>query len=153
MCTKLAIPYLKQSENPHVLTLSPPLDIFTQGVNWFAPHAAYTLAKYGMTMAAYGHAEEFKGDGIAFNTLWPRTAIATSAVKNLLGGDETMKMSRKPEILADAAWHIITSDSKQTTGGFYMDDEILVSTGQRSLDHYACIEGTKEDEFAPDFFC
>lgn len=153
LVSKLCLPHLKKSSNPHILNISPPLDLFNQGTNWFAPHCAYTMAKYGMTLCAYGMAEEFKDFGIAVNTLWPRTAIATAAVQNLLGGDESVKMSRKPEIMSDAAWFILTSDSKKTTGNNYLDDSVLISMNYMKLNQYACVEGTKDHELMPDYFC
>lgn len=115
--SKLCLPYLKKSKNPHILNLSPPLNM---DAKWFAPHVAYTMAKYGMSMCVLGMAEEFKDDGIAVNALWPRTAIATAAVQNLLGGTETINRSRTDEILADSAYLILTSPSKKNTGNFYI---------------------------------
>ena len=153
LVTKLTVPHLRKSDNAHVLTISPPLDMFSQGTNWFKNHPGYTMAKYSMTLYTYGFAEEFKSDNIAFNTLWPRTAIATAAVKNLLGGDESVKKSRKPEIMGDAAYTIITSRSETTTGNYYIDDEVLISLGCFELSKYACVPGTKDDEFLPDYFC
>ena len=155
LVTKLAIPHLKKSANPHVLTISPPLDIFNTGKNWFSQTPAYTIAKYGMTLMAYGHAEELKEMGIAVNTLWPRTYIATAAVKNLLGGDESLKRARKPEIMGDAAWHIITSDAKVITGNYFMDDQVHISISPyQDLDAmYNCVEGTKTEDLLPDGFC
>jgi citronellol/citronellal dehydrogenase len=134
------------------LTLSPPLDIFNTGVNWFSPHVAYTIAKYGMTLCAYGHAEEFKPYKIAVNTLWPRTFIATSAIKNVVGGDEAMKRSRSPEIVSDAAYHILTSNSSKTTGNFFIDDEVLASVGVTDFTKYNMSKDTKIEDLAPDFF-
>ena len=153
MCSKLCIPHLLKADNPHILTISPPLDIFSQGVNWFAPHSAYTIAKYGMTLCAYGMAEEFEDEGIAVNTLWPRTAISTAAVNNLLGGGGSMSMTRVPQIMGDSAYHILTSESTSTTGNFYMDDEILISKGAMELSKYATVKGTKDEELLPDYFC
>jgi citronellol/citronellal dehydrogenase len=152
MVSKYAYEYLKDSQNPHILNISPPLDLFSQGTNWFGPHVGYTMAKYGMTLCAYGMSDEFKEEGIACNTLWPRTAIATAAVKNLLGGDAVMNMSRTPEIMADAAYTILTSDSRQTTGQFYLDDEVLASTGTVDMSVYNCIKGTPNEELAADYF-
>jgi citronellol/citronellal dehydrogenase len=153
LCSKLCLPHLKKAENPHILNISPPLDMFSQGTNWFSGHGAYTAAKYGMTLYAYGMAEEFKPFGIGVNTLWPRTAIATAAVQNLLGGESSLKMSRKPSIMADAAWHVLTSNSKLTTGNFFMDDVVLISKKAWELGKYACVEGTPDDELMPDYFC
>ena len=152
VCSKYAYPYLKNSENPHILNISPPLDLFSQGTNWFAPHVGYTMAKYGMTLCAYGMSGEFKEEGIACNTLWPRTAIATAAVQNLLGGDSTMKVSRSPDIMADAAYVILTSDSRKTTGQFFMDDEVLISVGETDVEKYNMVKGTRNEELAADYF-
>jgi citronellol/citronellal dehydrogenase len=144
LCTKLCIPHLLRSASPHVLNLSPPLNMDPR---WFGGHVAYTMAKYGMSMCVLGHAEEFKGK-IAVNALWPRTAIATAAVKNLLGGDQAMAMSRKPEIMADAAWHILTRDVS-CTGNFFIDDAVLTGAGVTDLDQYAVTPGSP---LMPDFF-
>jgi citronellol/citronellal dehydrogenase len=138
VCTKLCYPHLREAENPHVLTLSPPLNLKPE---WFGPHVAYTLAKYGMSLCVLGHAEELQSDGIAVNALWPRTMIATSAVKNLLGGDDAMKASRKPEIMADAAHAIFLKSSRQFTGNFCIDDEVLRDAGITDLDQYAVAPG------------
>ncbi len=146
LVSQKCIPHLKKASNPHVLTLSPPLDF---SVHWFAPHAAYTLAKYGMSIFMWSMAEEFRADGIAFNCLWPRTTIATSAIKNLLGGDELMKRSRKPEIMADAAHWILTRPSRECTGRFFIDDEALKEAGVTDLSGYSVVPGA---ELAPDFF-
>jgi len=146
LCSKLCIPYLKKAENPHILNLSPPLNMNSK---WFANNVAYTMSKYGMSMCVLGMAEEFKNDGIAINALWPRTAIATSAVKNLLGGDSAMKHSRKPEIVADAAYFILTKSSKETTGNFFIDDEILIEEGITDLGKYSIVPNAK---LIPDFF-
>jgi citronellol/citronellal dehydrogenase len=145
-CTKVCYPHLKAAKNPHVLTLSPPLNFEPR---WFGPHVAYSLAKFGMSLCALGHAEEFRPDGIAVNTLWPRTVIATAAVQNLLGGDETMQRARKPEIMADAAHAILTKPSKEFTGNFCIDDEVLRAAGITNLDSYSCTPGS---ELLPDFF-
>lgn len=146
LCTQACYPHLKRAANPHVLTLSPPLNLEPR---WFGPHVAYSLAKYGMSLCALGHAAEFKPDGIAVNTLWPRTAIATAAVQNLLGGDEVMKRSRKPEIMADAAHVILTKPSREFTGNFCVDDEVLLAAGVADLGIYSCVPGS---ELLPDFF-
>jgi len=145
-CSQACLPYLKQAQNPHILTLSPPLSMEAR---WFAPHVAYTMAKFGMSMCVLGMAAEFATDGIAVNALWPRTVIATAAVQNLLGGDEVIKKSRTPEILADAAHIILTRPSRTFTGQFCIDDEILASAGITDLDHYAVTPGAP---LAPDFF-
>jgi citronellol/citronellal dehydrogenase len=146
VCTQLCEPHLARAKNPHVLTLSPPLNFEPK---WFGPHVAYSLAKFGMSVVALGHAEEFKQEGIAVNTLWPRTVIATAAVQNLLGGDATMSRARKPEIMADAAHVILTKPSREFTGNFCVDDDVLRSAGVTNLDHYSCTPGS---ELLPDFF-
>ncbi len=146
LCSQKCLPHLKQAANPHVLNLSPPLTIEKR---WFAPHSAYTLAKYGMSFFAFGMSEEFRDDGVAFNCLWPRTAIATAAVNNLLGGDEAMKRCRKPEIMADAAHVILCRPSRECTGNFFIDDEVLSSVGVTDLSPYAVFPG---HELLPDFF-
>jgi citronellol/citronellal dehydrogenase len=146
MCSKLCIPYLKKSDNPHILNLSPPLNLDSK---WFAHHVAYTMSKYGMSMCVLGMAEEFKKDGIAVNALWPRTAIATAAVKNLLGGETAVKHSRKPEIVADAAYIILTKSSTETTGNFFIDDEVLIENGITDLSKYSVVPNAR---LMPDFF-
>jgi len=146
LCSRLAIPHLKKSENPHILSMSPPLNMAPK---WFANHLAYTMAKYGMSMCTLGLAEELKADGIAANSLWPETAIATSAVQNLLGGDETIKGSRKPEIVADAAYWILTQAAKTCTGNFFTDVEVLKKAGVTDLTPYA-VDPTKP--LIKDFF-
>ena len=146
MCSKICIPHLKKSENPHILNLSPPLNMDPK---WFAHHVAYTMSKYGMSMCVLGMAEEFKKDNIAVNALWPRTAIATAAVKNLLGGESAVKHSRKPEIVADAAYYIITEKSDQCTGNFFIDDEVLIEHGITDLSHYSVVPNAR---LIPDFF-
>lgn len=134
LCSKLCIPFLKKAENPHILNLSPPLNMDPK---WFKNNVAYTMAKYGMSMCVLGMAEEFKNDGIAVNALWPRTSIATAAVRNLLGGKSAVRHSRKPEIVADAAYFILTKPSKECTGNFFVDEEILKEHGITDLDKYA----------------
>ncbi len=129
---------LKQAQNPHILNLSPPLNMEAR---WFAPHVAYTMAKYGMSMGVLGLAAEFAADGVAVNALWPRTTIATAAVQNLLGGDEAVKHCRTPKILADAAYIILTRPSRECTGRFFIDDEVLASEGITDLDQYAVEPG------------
>lgn len=138
--SRACVPHLKQSENPHVLTLSPPLNL---APHWFQNHVAYTIAKYGMSMCTLGMSREFAADGIAFNSLWPRTIIATAAVQNLLGGDEAMRQARRPEILADAAYEVLTRDSRKATGNFYIDDEVLAEAGVTDLSPYAFLEGAQ----------
>lgn len=140
------LPHLENAENPHILNLSPPLNMSPQ---WFKSHVAYTMAKYGMSMCVLGMAEEFKRKKIGVNALWPRTAIATAAVQNILGGDEMMKMCRKPQIVADAAHAILTRDSATTTGNFFIDDEVLAEAGVTDFESYAVSPGT---DLMPDFF-
>jgi len=147
LCSQKCLPHLKKAPNPHILNLSPPLNL---NPRWFANHVAYTMAKYGMSLCVLGMAEEFRRDGVAVNALWPRTAIATAAVQNLLGGDAMMNASRKVEIMADAAWYILTKDSRGTTGNFFIDDEVLAAEGITDLDAYAVVPGTTK--FLPDFF-
>ncbi|MBD3211802.1 MAG: SDR family NAD(P)-dependent oxidoreductase [Candidatus Lokiarchaeota archaeon] len=146
LCSKLCIPFLKKAENPHILNMSPPLNLDPK---WFANHVAYTMSKYGMSMCVLGMSEEFKKDRIAVNALWPRTAIATAAVKNLLGGETSIKHSRKPEIVADAAFFILTSPSKECTGNFFIDDEVLIENGITNLEKYSVVPGAK---LIQDFF-
>jgi len=146
LCSKLCLPYLIKSDNPHILNLSPPLNMDSK---WFAHHVAYTMSKYGMSMCVLGMAEEFKKDGIAVNALWPRTAIATAAVKNLLGGETAFKHSRKPEIVADAAYIILTRPSRDYTGNFFIDDEVLIENGVTDLGKYSVVPNAR---LIPDFF-
>jgi citronellol/citronellal dehydrogenase len=136
--TKTCIPFLKKSPNPHILTLSPPLHLASK---WFGNHLAYTITKYSMSMMTMGWAEEFKKEKIAANSLWPRTTIATAAVKNLLGGETLIKMSRKPEILADAAYYILRQPSTECTGNFFIDEEVLAKEGITDLSRYAVVPG------------
>src|ERR1700755_2362847 len=124
VCSQAAIPHLKKAENPHILNISPPLNMEER---WFAQHVAYTMAKFGMSMCVLGMAGELRGAGIAVNALWPRTAIATAAVKNLLGGDSSIRGSRKPEIMGDAAHAIFTKPAREFTGQFCIDDEVLAA--------------------------
>ncbi|MBT8086153.1 MAG: NAD(P)-dependent oxidoreductase [Woeseia sp.] len=147
LVSRTCIPYLLQAENPHILNMSPPLNMIEK---WFAPHVAYTMAKYGMSMCVLGMAGEFREQGIAVNALWPRTAIATAAVKNILGGDEMVQRSRKPEIMADAAHVILTKPSREFTGNFCIDDETLESVGVTDLSAYAV--DPSQTELMPDFF-
>jgi citronellol/citronellal dehydrogenase len=146
LVSQKCIPHLRKAANPHVLNLSPPLDF---DIKWFAPHAAYTLAKYGMSVFAWAMAEEFKSDGIAFNCLWPRTGIATAAIQNMLGGAEAMKVCRKPEIMADAAYAIFSRPSRDCSGNFFIDDEVLKAEGVTDFDRYAVSPGAA---LMPDFF-
>jgi citronellol/citronellal dehydrogenase len=134
LVTKHCVPFLKRSTNPHILTLSPPLDF---SPIWFAHHPAYTITKYNMSMLTIGWAQEFKKHGIAVNALWPMTTIATSAIKNLLGGDMLMQRSRKPEILADTAYYILTQPAKECTGNLFIDEDVLKKEGITDFSKYA----------------
>jgi citronellol/citronellal dehydrogenase len=136
LVSRTCVPHLRKSENPHILTLSPPLNLAR---HWFQNHVAYTIAKYGMSMCTLGMSAEFASDGIAVNSLWPRTIIATAAVQNLLGGDAAMAQSRRPDILADAAYEIFRRPSREATGNFYIDDEVLAESGITDLSGYAYI--------------
>ena len=148
-CSQACLPYLRQAaaagRNPHILTLSPPLNM---NPRWFRNHVAYTMAKYGMSMCVLGMAEEFRGDGIAVNALWPRTVINTAALAMIPGIDP--KLCRTPAILADAAYAIFNRDARKHTGNFYIDDEVLAGEGVTDLDRYAVVPGTKR--FIPDLF-
>jgi citronellol/citronellal dehydrogenase len=144
-CSQACLPHLLKAENPHILNLSPPLNMEAR---WFGPHVAYTMAKFGMSMCVLGMAEEFKGR-VGVNALWPRTVIATAAVQNLLGGDAMMKVSRSPDIMSDAAHVILTRSAKECTGNFFVDDEVMRSVGVTDLDKYSMVPGA---ELAPDFF-
>jgi citronellol/citronellal dehydrogenase len=146
LCSKLCIPHLKKSDNPHILNLSPPLNLDPK---WFKNNVAYTIAKYGMSMCVLGMAEEFKKEGIAVNALWPRTPIATAAVQNLLGGKATIKHSRTPEIVADAAYFILTKPSEECTGNFFIDEDILIEQGLTDLKKYSV---DPNEELYQDFF-
>jgi citronellol/citronellal dehydrogenase len=146
MVSKFAIPHLSKAANPHILMLSPPLDMSEK---WFAPHLAYSIAKYGMSLCVLGLAGELRGKGIAVNALWPRTTIATAAVNNLLGGDALMKASRTPDILADAAHMIFTTPSRELTGQFLIDDTFMHGRGVTDFDKYR-VDPTQD--LAPDFF-
>jgi citronellol/citronellal dehydrogenase len=142
-CTQACLPALTRSaeagRNPHVLTLSPPPALVP---HWFAPHVAYTIAKYGMSLCTLGHAEEFRHLGIAVNSLWPRTVIATAALQMIPGVDPNK--TRTPEIMADAAWWILTSDARTVSGNFFVDDELLASHGITDLGRYAVVAGTHD---------
>ena len=146
MVSKFCLPHLKKADNPHILNLAPPLDM---SAKWFANTVAYTMAKYTMSMCVLGMAEEFKPDGIAVNALWPRTAIATAAVQNHLGGDEIMKLSRNVDIMADSAYSILTKDSKSFSGNFCIDDLVLYEDGVKDFSKYASVPF---DQLMPDFF-
>jgi citronellol/citronellal dehydrogenase len=140
MVTQACIPHLRKSSNAHVLTLSPPLNMDPK---WFAGHVAYTLTKYNMSMMTIGWAAEFKKDIIAANALWPRTTIATAAVKNLLGGDALINMSRTTDILADAAYYILQKPAAECTGNLFIDEAVLAAEGITDLSHYSVVPGGK----------
>lgn len=146
LTSKVCLPYLLKAENPHILNLSPPLNMEEK---WFAPHVAYTMAKFGMSMCVLGMAGEFKKQGVAVNALWPRTTIATAAVNNLLGGEQLMQQSRWPSIMGDAAYYILRRASKSCTGNFFVDDDVLAEEGITDLSAYAV---NPDKKLAPDFF-
>ena len=146
MVSKYCIPHLKKAANPHIMNLSPPLDMSER---WFANHVAYTMAKYGMSMCVLGMAGELRLDGIAVNALWPRTGIATAAIRNALAGDEGMNMCRTPDIMADAAYVILNKPAREFTGNFCIDDTLLWDNGVRDFDKYR-VDLTRD--LMPDFF-
>jgi citronellol/citronellal dehydrogenase len=149
MVSKYAIPHLAKASNPHILMMSPPLDMAEK---WFAPHTAYTMAKFGMSMVALGLAGELRAQGIAVNALWPRTTIATAAIQNLLGGNEIMRRSRRPEILAEAAYRIFAKPAAGFTGQFLIDDTFLAGEGVTDFEPYQVDprEPLMSDFFVPD---
>jgi citronellol/citronellal dehydrogenase len=138
--SKACIPHLRESENPHILTLSPPISLEPR---WLQGHIGYTIAKYGMSLCALGFAEEFREAGIASNALWPRTIIATAAVQNLLGGDAAMQRSRKPELYADAAYAIVTRPSRECTGNTYLCEDVLAEEGVTDFGEYMYVDGAE----------
>jgi citronellol/citronellal dehydrogenase len=150
LCSQACLPHLKASagagRNPHILTLSPPLNLDPK---WFAPHVAYTMAKYGMSLCVLGMAEEFRSDGIGVNALWPRTVIATAALAMIPGAREQLDRTRQPTIMADAAHAILTRDARATTGNFFLDDEVLRASGVTDFDRYAVKPGMP---LLPDLF-
>jgi citronellol/citronellal dehydrogenase len=146
LTSKACIPHLKRASNPHVLMLSPPLDMSPR---WFGTHVAYTMAKFGMSMCVLGMAEEFKADGIAFNALWPRTGIATAAIRFALAGDEGMRQCRTVEIMADAAHAIFEKPAREFSGNFLIDDSFLYAEGVRDFEPYR-VDPTRP--LMPDFF-
>ncbi len=149
LASKFALPHLEKSQNPHILMISPPLDMAEK---WFAPHTAYTMAKFGMSLVTLGLAGELRAKGIAVNALWPRTTIATAAIKNLLGGDAMMRRSRKPEIMADAAYRVFNKPAKTFTGNFLIDDTFLSGEGVTDFDRYRVdpSQSLQVDFFVPD---
>lgn len=149
MLSRAAIPALRESTNPHIISLSPPLNLSPK---WLGAHTGYTLAKYGMTMATLGIAAEFARDGIAANTLWPRTTIATAAVQNLLGGDRVMAASRTPQIYADAAHAVLTTPAAELTGRTLIVEDVLAAAGITDLSGYAAVPGTPDEALFPDVF-
>ena len=148
LASKLCLPWLLKAQNPHVLNLSPPLNMQE---HWFSGHVAYTMAKYGMSMCTLGMAAEFK-ERVAFNALWPETSIATAAVANILGGAELIRRSRRPEIVADAAREILNRNAKTCTGNFFIDTQVLASIGIMDFEKYRVDPSVKENELQRDFF-
>ena len=146
LTSKACIPHLKRASNPHVLMISPPLDMSPR---WFGPHVAYTMAKFGMSMCVLGMAEEFKADGIAFNALWPRTGIATAAIQFALGGDDAMRQCRTPQIMSDAAHAVFEKPARAFTGNFLIDDTFLYGEGVRDFEPYR-VDPSRP--LMPDFF-
>ncbi len=146
LCSKACVPLLKRSANPHILNLAPPLDLQPR---WFAPHPAYTMAKFGMSLCTLGMAAEFREDGIAVNSLWPLTVIDTAAVRNLLGGEAMARVSRRPEIVADAARAILVRPSRECTGNFFIDEEVLRAEGVADFTPYAV---DPQAQLVADFF-
>ena len=149
MLSRAAVPLLRESSNPHILSLSPPLN---PSPRWLGAHTGYTLSKFGMTMVTLGLAAEFAPDGIAANTLWPRTTIATAAVQNLLGGDRVMAASRTAEIYADAAYLVLTSPSRENSGRSLIVEDVLEESGVTDFSGYAAVPGTPDDRLFPDIF-
>ena len=145
LVSKMCLPHLLQAENPHILNLAPPLNFDPK---WFGPHLAYSMAKYGMSLCVLGMAEEFKGR-VAVNALWPKTTIATAAIQNVLGGEALMRRSRSPQIIADAAYEIISGNREHRTGQFYLDEDVLKASGVRDFRSYAV---DPDQPLAPDLF-
>ena len=146
LMSQLCLPHLQNSDNPHILNLAPPAEI---DPDWFGPTLAYTLAKYGMSLCVLGLSREFARQKVAVNALWPKTGIATAAIENLLGGEAALQRCRKPEIVADAAWKIITRDSSRCTGQFFVDEDVLRDEGETDFNQYAV---SPETDLMPDFF-
>jgi citronellol/citronellal dehydrogenase len=149
MLSRAALPVLKEAPNPHILSLSPPLNITPR---WLGAHTGYSLAKFGMTMATLGLAAEFAAAGVAANTLWPRTTIATAAVQFALGGDRMMKVSRTPEIYADAAYEVLQQPAREYTGQTLIVEDVLEAAGITDFSGYAAVPGTPDDQLFPDIF-
>ena len=149
LCSQKAVPYLRRAANPHVLNIAPPLQSTLQA-RWFAPHVAYTMAKYGMTLCTLAMAEEFREDGIAVNALWPRTAIDTEAIR-LIAGEAARARTRRPEIMADAAYAILTRPSRELTGRFLIDEDVLKETGVTDFSGYRRAD-VRDDELRGDLF-
>jgi len=147
--SKLALPYLKKSSNPHIINLSPPINM---QANWFENHTGYTMAKYGMSMCVLGMSAEFAQYGIGVNALWPVTAIATAAVEYELGGQAMIKKSRKVDIMADSAYEIMTADAKTCNGNFFTDEDVLRQVGVTDLTKYRVDPTVKDSELVPDLF-
>jgi citronellol/citronellal dehydrogenase len=138
--TRACLPHLKRSGNAHILTLSPPVNLDPK---WFQNHVVYTISKYSMSMMTLGWAKEFQKDGVAANSLWPRTTIDTAAVRNLLGGQVLANMSRSPEILADAAYYILQQPASECTGNLFIDEDVLAKEGITDLNKYSVVQGSK----------
>jgi citronellol/citronellal dehydrogenase len=149
LCSQKALPHLLKASNPHILNISPPI-FSTLSPKWFAPHVGYTMAKLGMSLCVFGMAEEFRSRGVAVNALWPRTAIDTEAIR-LIAGQGARQVTRRPEIMADAAYWIITQPSRAVTGRFFLDDEVLRSAGVTDFSRYRH-DGVREEELMGDFF-
>lgn len=148
MCSQAALPWLKKSSNPHILSLSPPVNL---NPRWLKPYAAYALSKYGMTILSLGMAEEFRDAGIAVNTLWPKTYIATAAIEFTVGSRDAFKVCRRPEIMSDAAWHILTSPARELTAQTLIDEDFLRTVGTTDFTDYAW-DKSSIDMLAPDLF-
>ena len=146
LASQACIPHLLKASNPHILNISPPLRLEQR---WFAPHVAYSMSKFGMSLCVLGMSGEFREAGVAVNALWPRTTIDTAAIRNILGGDALAARSRKPEIMGDAAHAVLVRDSRSCTGNFFIDDEVLAEEGVTDLDAYAVAPGA---DLQPDFF-
>ena len=149
LTSKLCIPHLKQADNPHVLNLSPPLNLDPK---WFGLHLPYTMAKYGMSFCVLGMADEYKRAGIAFNALWPKTTIATAAIKNQMGGDHMANASRTPDIMADAAHSILCRPSRECTGNFFIDEDVLRGAGVSDFSRYRVNPELEDSQLLPDLF-